>query len=408
MIRPVVANATTRSTNTIAGPINLLRQDNASSEALDQVPQQAAILYITLWLLPGSESTHCQQAFQTLSFSLQTYSIPTIRPNMTTRYADVHKTPNGPGDARPTALQIIKDEELQGSLADKKIFITGASSGIGVETAKALYATGATLYLTARNLQKARDNLGSDLADSSHVHLLEMDQNSLASVRACGQKLLSMTDTLNIFIANAGVMATPEGRTADGFETQFGVNHLSHFLLFNLLMPALLAGTPSRAVFLSSIAHRSGEVHLDNINLDGEYEKFKAYAQSKTAGLWTANEADRRYQSKGLRCFSVQPGGIQTGLLQHMSEEETKGLAEDPGLAPQFKSPEQGAATTVWGAVSKSLEGMGGKYLEDVQISKEWKEENGQWGPGYAAWAYSPEKEKKLWEMSEKSVADKA
>jgi NAD(P)-dependent dehydrogenase (short-subunit alcohol dehydrogenase family) len=134
---------------------------------------------------------------------------------------------------------------------------------------------------------------------------------------------------LNIFVANAGIMATPEGCTADGFELQLGVNHLSHSLLFNLLTPALLAGTLSRAIFLSSIAHRSCEVHSDNINLEGEYNKFVAYAQSKTAGLWTANEADRRYQSKNLRCFSVQPGGIQTGLLQYMSEQDIKGLADD-------------------------------------------------------------------------------
>ncbi|KAF2820957.1 short-chain dehydrogenase [Ophiobolus disseminans] len=327
---------------------------------------------------------------------------------MTDRYANVHKTPKGPGDARPTALQIIKDEGLENGITNKKILITGASSGIGVETAKALYTTGATLYLTARHLQKARENLGSELTNSSRVHLLEMDQNSLASVRACAQMFLSAADTLNIFIANAGVMATPEGRTANGFETQFGVNHLSHFLLFKLLKPALLAGKPSRAIFLSSIAHRSGEVHFDNINLDGEYDKFVAYAQSKTADLWMANEVDRRYQSQGLRAFSVQPGGIQTNLLQHMSEEETKGLADDPALGPQFKSPEQGAATTVWAAVSNSLEGMGGKYMEDVQIAKEWKEEHGQWAPGYAAWAYSPEKEGNLWELSEKLVQEKA
>ncbi|KAF2249580.1 NAD(P)-binding protein [Trematosphaeria pertusa] len=207
-------------------------------------------------------------------------------------------------------------------------------------------------------------------------------------------------------------MATPEGRTADGFETQFGVNHLSHFLLFVLLRPALLAAaTPyasSRALFLSSIGHRGGEVDFENYNLDGAYDKWKAYSQSKTANLWTANEADRRYGGYGLRAFSVQPGGIQTGLLQHMSEEETQGLSGDPALAPQFKSPEQGAATTVWGAISKSLDGMGGKYLEDVQIARAWQSSDGQWGPGYAPHAYSREKEAKLWELSLKLVGEES
>ncbi|KAF2676635.1 short-chain dehydrogenase [Lentithecium fluviatile CBS 122367] len=331
---------------------------------------------------------------------------------MTTRYTEVHKNPQGPGDARPTALQIVRDEGLQNGLTDKSIFITGASSGLGLETAKTLFTTGATLYLTARNLEKAKQGLGSELVNSTRVHLLEMDQNSLASVRACAKNFLSLTDKLNVFIANAGVMATPEGHTADGFETQFGVNHLSHFLLFVLLRPALLAAASphanSRAVFLSSIAHRGGEVDFEQYNLDGAYDKWKAYSQSKTASLWTANEADRRYGGYGLRVFSVQPGGIQTGLLQHMSQEEKQGLSVDPALGPQFKSPEQGAATTVWGAISKSLEGMGGKYLEDVQIARPWQPSDGQWAPGYAPHAFSPEKEAKLWELSLKLAGEES
>ncbi len=327
---------------------------------------------------------------------------------MTARYAEVHKNPQGPGDARPTAQQIIQEERLEGQLTDRSFLITGASSGIGVETAEALFTTGATLYLTARNLDKAKKALG-ELASSPRVHLLELDLESLASVRACATQLLSQTKTLDVFIANAGVMATPEGRTKDGFETQLGTNYLSHFLLFLLLRPALLAAVAasplnSRIVFLSSIAHRYSEVDFENPNLDGAYEKWKAYGQSKTALLWAANEIDRRYASQGLHAFSVQPGGIQTGLLQHMSEEEKAGLISDPTLGPQFKSPQQGAATTVWAATSKDLEGMGGKYLEDVQIAKEYDASEGQWAPGYFPHAYSPEKEKKLWEMSLKMV----
>jgi NAD(P)-dependent dehydrogenase (short-subunit alcohol dehydrogenase family) len=137
---------------------------------------------------------------------------------MNDRYADVHKSPKGPGDARPTAIQVIKDEGLGNGFIDKKTLITGVFSGIGVEAAKALFITGATLYLTARDLQTARDALGSELTSSSLVYILEMDQNSLSSVRSCAQKFLSMSNTLNIFIVNAGVMATPEDRTTDDFK----------------------------------------------------------------------------------------------------------------------------------------------------------------------------------------------
>ncbi|OOF95783.1 hypothetical protein ASPCADRAFT_207137 [Aspergillus carbonarius ITEM 5010] len=323
---------------------------------------------------------------------------------MTTRYEAVHKNPQGPGDARPTAMQVIHDEGLEGQLTGLSILITGASAGIGVETAKALFTTGATLYLTARDLDKATQALGNELISSPRVHLLELDLSSLDSVRACASNLLSKTQTLNILIANAGIMATPEGRTKDNIELQFGTNYLSHFLLFLLLRPALLSAAtpqlPSRVIMLSSIAHRSSEVNFSNINLDNEYERWKAYGQSKCAMLWAANEIDRRYAAQNLRAFSVQPGGIQTGLLKYMSEEEKTGLTSDPTLGPQFKSPEQGAATTVWGAVSKSLHGLGGKYLEDVQIAKPFDANEGQWAPGYFPHAYSPEKEKKLWEVS--------
>lgn len=322
---------------------------------------------------------------------------------MATKYASVHQSPTGPGDARPTALQIIKDENLENKLAGKVIIITGCSSGIGIETAHALFATGATLYLTARDLTKAKAALPG-LITSDRVHLLELDLDSLESVRACASDFLSKSKTLNIFIANAGVMACPVGRTKDGFELQMGTNHLAHFLLFNLLKPTLLASaTPefnSRAIFLSSVAHRYAEPNFDNLFLEGAYNEWISYGQSKTASNWTANEIDRRYGAKGLRAFSVHPGGIQTELGRHLPEEGAKAMLNDPVLAKLWKSPEQGAATTVFAATSKALDGMGGKYLEDCQISRPWTEADGQWGPGYAAWAYDAEKEGRFWKMS--------
>ncbi|KAL6898469.1 hypothetical protein GGI43DRAFT_407770 [Trichoderma evansii] len=322
---------------------------------------------------------------------------------MADQYVKVHESPKGPGDSRPTALQIIQDEGLEGKFSGKIAFITGSSAGIGVESARALYAAGATLYLTARNLEKAKKALG-EMASSDRVHLLELELESLASVRSCAATFLSVSKVLNILICNAGVMTPPEGRTKDGFETQFGTNHVAHFLLINLLMPALLAGAnserSSRVVVLSSVAHRFGEVNFDNINFDNCYDHMAAYAQSKTANLWTANEVERRYGSQGVHGWSVQPGAVLTDLVRHMSKDQQSGLTTDPYLATILKNPDQGAATSIWAATSAALEGKGGRYLEDCQIVEKWVPSVGMWGPGYGEHAYDAEKAKKLWEKS--------
>ncbi|KAE8362152.1 hypothetical protein BDV27DRAFT_132011 [Aspergillus caelatus] len=314
-------------------------------------------------------------------------------------YAKAHKSLGGPGDARPTALQIVQDENRVNDLTDKVIMITGCSSGLGIETAKALFHTGATLYLTARDLGKAKTALGN-IVDSPRVHLLHLDLNSLATVRACAEEFKSIESTLNILIENAGVMACPEGRTADGFEMQFGTNHLAHFLLFYLLKPLLLSSSTSsfqsRVVVVASSAHRVSSVHFDNITFEGEYEPWKAYGQSKTANIWTANEIERRYGSKGLHAFSLHPGAIATELLRHVSDEQKSAWDADDWLKKYWKSPEQGAATSVWGAVARELEGTGGKYLDNCQIASP-ADPTKRHGPGYATWAYNPDGEAKLW-----------
>ncbi|QGI87677.1 hypothetical protein CEK25_002633 [Fusarium fujikuroi] len=322
---------------------------------------------------------------------------------MADRYVTIHESPNGPGDSRPTAVQIIKDEGLEGKLSDLVVFITGCSAGIGVETAKALHLTGATLYLTARDLEKAKSALG-DLAQGERVHLLELDLESLESVRSCAAKFLSESPKLNILICNAGVMCTPEGRTKEGFETQFGTNHLAHFLLFQLLKPALAKGATSdhasRVVMLSSLAHRFGEVDFDNVNMEGCYDPNKAYSQSKTANLWTANEIERRYASEGIHAWSVQPGGVLTDLGKHLSEEQKSGLAVDPYLKTIWKLPDQGAATSVWAAVAQALEGQGGKYLEDCQIVGKWDPSSPLYARGHGEHACDTEKAARLWDKS--------
>jgi NAD(P)-dependent dehydrogenase (short-subunit alcohol dehydrogenase family) len=327
---------------------------------------------------------------------------------MSSRYAASHANPQGPGDARPTALQIIQDENIGAKLLGKTILITGCSSGLGIEIAKALHTTGAILYLTARNIDKAKTALG-DLVTQPNVHLLKLDLNSLSSVRACVKEFLSQSSQLNIFIANAGVMATPEGRTEDGFETQFGTNHLSHFLLFNLLKSTLLAsstlGFNSRAIFLSSVGHRLGQPDFSNLNLEGNYNPWVAYASSKTANLWTANEIDRRYGSRGLHAWAVHPGGVATGLAQHLSAEEIAVMMQDTTLLKVAKTSEQGAATTVWVAVAGELEGKGGRYMEECgSFTGPWDEMTGIYGSGYGVWAYDEAKEGQLWKESLKLV----
>ncbi|KAF4340137.1 alcohol dehydrogenase [Fusarium beomiforme] len=326
------------------------------------------------------------------------------------RYSAAHENPQGPGDARPTALQIIKDEGVEGKLKDKVIVITGTSSGIGVETAKALAETGARLFLTARNIKKA-EKACEGFFDASRMEFIEMDQTSFASVRTAAKTILDRTDKINILIENAGIMAVPELElTQDGHEMQFGTNFLAHFLFFELLKPALLAAiTPelnSRVVVLTSSGHhRSGINESDNYNYQkGGYDPWDAYGQSKTADIYLANEIDRRYGSQGLHATSVHPGGIMTELPRYMPKEVLQGLASSDVAKRFLKSPEQGAATTVWAAVGKQWENAGGRYLENCTEAPPTERIDAHFGKGYAPHAYDPEREARLWQDALKIV----
>jgi NAD(P)-dependent dehydrogenase (short-subunit alcohol dehydrogenase family) len=298
-----------------------------------------------------------------------------------------------------------------GQLTGKTVLITGCSAGIGIETARALKATGAHVFCTARNLEKGRSALSS-LLEPGKLDLLHLDLNSLASVRAFAPVFLAASNNqLNILINNAGVMATPEGTTEDGFETQFGTNHLAHFLLFQLLKPALLAAsTPelhSRVVVLSSLGHRSAPIDFDNVMLTGgAYDPWRAYAHSKTANIYMANEIERRYGAEGLHAVSLHPGGIWTGLQVHVpSMKET--LGHKPEVIAYMKSTEQGCATTVWAAVARCWEGKGGRYLEDCQISPPVPENHQMSDRGYTKWAFDAENEARLWKLSNELVGFK-
>lgn len=325
---------------------------------------------------------------------------------MTTRYDEAHQPEKlaGAGDGRPTAQDIINDNNLKGKWSDKVILVTGTSSGIGIPTVAALKTTGAKIYATARNLDKARNAL-KDVLEPGRVELLEIDTGDLSSVRACADAFLSKEKKLNILINNAGVMAIEDRRvTKDGLEEQMATNYFGHFLLFLLLRPALLAAaTPdfaSRVVNVSSSGHRQSSVDLDNLNLDkpGSYNQWQAYGQSKTSMILMANEIERRYGSKGLHAISLNPGGIDTALQVHVQAQIDE-MKKNPEVRRFMKSPEQGAATTMIAAVDKETEGKGGFYMHDCTI-QEPTDSKELGGPGVATYALDETLAKQLWDKA--------
>jgi NAD(P)-dependent dehydrogenase (short-subunit alcohol dehydrogenase family) len=329
------------------------------------------------------------------------------------RYAEAHNRANlaGPGDARPTALQIIRDENLINALPNKTFLITGVSSGIGIETLRALHATGAHCYGTVRNLSAGTAVVAEILASNPNagkIDLIEMDLSDFSSVRRGAASLLAQCGgKLNLLVANAGVMACPAGKTVNGYETQFGTNHLGHFLLFQLLKNALLNSAteeyPSCVVSVTSWGHRMGPVRFHDYNFEKEdYNEWAAYGQSKTANVWFANALDRKYGSRNLHATSVHPGGIHTGLIKHIDKAYVESLLEQPELKRYYKSVEQGAASQVYAAVSREWRDKGGKYLSDCVVQPPFGTQgvDERHDDGYAVWAYDEEGEERLWRES--------
>jgi NAD(P)-dependent dehydrogenase (short-subunit alcohol dehydrogenase family) len=317
--------------------------------------------------------------------------------------------------AQPFGSESTTDEVLQGiDLRGKRILVTGVSAGLGVETARALLAHGAEVVGAARDLNKAQratDAIRARAANGGALELVQLDLASLASVRTCADALVSARKPFDVIIANAGVMACPRGRTADGFETQFGTNHLGHFLLVNRLAPLLRSG--SRVVSLSSAGHRFSDVDLDDPNFERTpYTEFGAYGRSKTANILFAVEFDRRHKLKGVRATAVHPGTIQTELGRHMTREVMKQLidtmnASQPPGAPVFrwKSIPQGAATSVWSAVVASAESVGGRYCEDCHVAEIVRDPNLR--GGVRLYALDADRAKALWAKSEELVGER-
>ena len=314
------------------------------------------------------------------------------------------------------------DEVLAGiDLTGRRFVITGASSGLGEETTRAVASKGAAVSMLARSLEKLEAAAARIRAKvpGAQLELYEVDLASLASIRAFTDAYLATHDAIDVLINNAGVMCCPLGRTADGFELQFGTNHLGHFLLTNRLLPAIRKGDAPRIVNLSSGGHSISNVDLDDPNYESsDYDPWDSYGRSKTANALFAVELARRLKDDGVLAFSVHPGAIMTELGRHLTEEtmqqmldRTKARAERAGGGEKssggggmpFKSVEAGAATQVWAATSPDLTAHSGAYLGDCQLGVEGGNPTYR---GYEGYALDPEAAARLWTLSEKLVGE--
>ena len=307
-----------------------------------------------------------------------------------------------------TADNVLNGQDLRG----KTIVVTGVSAGLGVETARALVTHGAHVIGTARAPSKARSATASFADQGGGLELVEMDLASLESVRACADALLARGTPLDRIICNAGVMAIPQGKTADGFETQFGTNHLGHFVFVNRLAPLLRDG--SRVVMLSSAGHRFADVDVEDPNFEHRtYDPWAGYGGAKTSNILFAVEFDRRHRSEGIRAAAVHPGSIETELGRYLPsgaiaaarkalDEEQIAQGKGPVL---WKNVPQGAATTVWAAVVADADAVGGRYCEDCHVAE--INDNPKVRGGVQPYALDANHAKALWARSEDLVGER-
>jgi NAD(P)-dependent dehydrogenase (short-subunit alcohol dehydrogenase family) len=311
------------------------------------------------------------------------------------------------------------DEVLSGiDLHGKRILVTGVSAGIGVETARALAAHGAQVTGAGRDLEKAEaatSQVQKDAAaNGGSFELVALDLASLNSVRACADELLARGQAFDVVIANAGVMATPFGHTADGFETQFGTNHLGHFVLVNRIASLIRAG--GRLINLSSAGHRRANVEVEDPNFERTpYDPMVAYGRSKTANILFAIAFDGRHRGRGVRAAAVHPGAIHTELGRHMDAGQMQTLIDRinqqlaaEGKSFAWKTIPQGAATSVWAAVVAPAEEIGGRYCANCQVGQLVRDETAitALSEGVLAYARDPDNAEALWKKSEELVGE--
>jgi len=311
-------------------------------------------------------------------------------------------------DATRFGATTTADEVLDGlDLHGKLVLLTGGSSGLGQESARALAARGAHVVITARDAAKGRAVVAGITASTGNIHveLEELELGSLASIRAFATRFLARHDRLDVLVNNAGVMACPLGHTSDGFELQFGTNHLGHFLLTCLLAPALRRGAPSRIVSLSSRGHHLSPVDFDDPNFERRpYQKWASYGQSKTANVLFAVGLERRLGGAGVHAYALHPGAIMTELGRHLVPEDIEFLRSRtaPGTTLSFKSVEAGAATSCFAASAPELERRGGIYLEDCHVATVNDAPNAL--DGVKTYAIDPENAERLWKLSERLI----
>ncbi|MEM7411364.1 MAG: SDR family NAD(P)-dependent oxidoreductase [Myxococcota bacterium] len=302
----------------------------------------------------------------------------------------------------PFHAESTTDEVLEGVRLDgKHALVTGATGGLGIETARALASVGASVTITGRGGDKIAAALRTlrEQVPGAQFDGEELELGSLSNVAEASKRIVASGRAIDRLILNAGVMMCPEGKTTDGFETQFGTNHLGHFAFTAGVLPALAPN--ARVVTLSSGAHLYGTCDLDDLQWQArDYDPRLAYAQSKTANLWFASELQRRFGDR-LLSLSVHPGVIQTDLTRHLPAAIVEGMAENfASRGVSLKSVPQGAATSVWAATAEELAAHGGKYLLDCQIAEPIPDPKAT--GGYAPWAYEPASEARLWAESEK------
>lgn len=308
--------------------------------------------------------------------------------------------------AQSTAREVIAGHDFRG----RDAIVTGGASGIGVETVRALAAAGARVVIATRDRAKG-ESVAATLqkeTGSAAIEFRPLDLASLASVRAFVAEYLGLGRKLHVLINNAGIMATPLAYTVDGFESQFGTNHLGHFALAVGLLPALKAAGNARIVALTSIGHRRSDVDFEDLNFrERPYDPWNAYGQSKTANVLFAVGATEQFAADGIIANAVHPGGIMSGLQKYVSREEQikMGWIDVSGAVnPRFKSAEQGAATSIWAAVAPELEGVGGRYLEDCSIAKPWSSASPF--SGVMPYALDAANAKRLWSVSEELITE--
>jgi NAD(P)-dependent dehydrogenase (short-subunit alcohol dehydrogenase family) len=305
--------------------------------------------------------------------------------------------------AETTASEAAEGIDLRGKVA----LVTGGSGGLGQETARALAERGARVILTARDVPKGEAAAAAirESTGNRDVEVAELELGSLKRVRAFADRVLARHPALHILVDNAGVMACPQATTEDGFELQFGSNHVGHFLVTCLLAPALLRGAPSRVVSVSSRGHHISPVVFDDIGFERRpYDKWAAYGQAKTANVLFAVGLERRLGSRGVHANALHPGGIMTELSRHLQAEDFQFLASR-AKGMRFKTVEAGAATSVFTATAPELEGRGGLYLEDCHVAEVNDAPDAL--DGVKSYALDTANAERLWDVSEKLVGER-